>query len=285
MGLTMAEVGILIIFVLLLLIGFTMWENADAKKGKEEVEIRLQALEESDSLVTHLRREWKIPDNVNVEEIRTLITELGSTLQTPNNADVEEIRTLIRALEEVRATPEGQTTLKAIRIALEQNKRILDQIKKEGGGPEALSKQVEQQGYKIGNMEGQLQLYESRLQKAGLGKGNRPCWVNPEGKIDYLYDVVLSNGGIRMREHRYDHREPERSQLPMPVIDPNQELSTAEFLRKTQPLYNSSLAENCRFYVVVYDNTGPTEKVRYKELLRTVEGHFYKRLDNGPAPF
>lgn len=73
--------------------------------------------------------------------------------------------------------------------------------------------------------------------------------------------------------------------VPMPVVDPIEVLSPAEFLRRTEPLYNHSLAANCRFFVVVYDSTGSMEKELYKHLLRTVEGHFYKRLDRGPAPF
>ena len=263
LGLTMAEVGILIIFVLLLLIGFKVQDEV-AMEGKEAVKVeRLRALEEADSLLTKLR----------------------SQLQIPNNASVDEIRTLIRALQEVTATPEGQTTLQETRAVLEQISRIRDQIEKEGGS-EALAKQVEQQSYRIANQEGQLQYYSSRLKEAGLGKGERPCWVKPDGTIEYLYDVVLASNGIRMREYnKYDHREPERSLLPMPAVDPNEVLRPAEFRRRTQPLYNRSLAANCRFFVVIYDATGPTEKELYKQLLGTVEEHFYKRLNRGQAPF
>ena len=249
--------------MLLLLIGFKVWQDEDKMKGKEAVEVkRLRALEEADSLLTQLR----------------------SALQIPNKASVKEISTLIRTLGEVRATPEGQTALQEARAVLEQMSRIRDQIEKEGGS-EALAKQVEQQSDRITNQERLLQRYESRLKEAGLGKGERTCWVKPDGTIDYLYDVVLTSGAIRMREYRYGHREPERSQLPMPAVDPSEEMSPAEFLRRTQPLYNRSREVNCRFVVVIYDATGPTEKELYKKLLRTVEGHFFKRLDNGPAPF
>ena len=264
LGLTMAEVGILIIFVLLLLIGFKVWQDAVAMEGKEAVKVeRLRALEEADSLLTQLR----------------------SLLQVPNNASVEEIRTLIRTLQEVTATPEGQTTLQETRAVLELMNRIRDQIEKEGGS-EALAKQVEQQSYRIANQEGQLQRYESRLKEAGLGKGERPCWVKPDGTIEYLYDVVLASNGIQMREYEYDHRERERSLLPMPAVDPNEVLTPAEFLRRTKPLYNHSKTKNCRFFVMVYDATGATEKELFKHLLvDIVEAHFFKWLNRGPAPF
>jgi hypothetical protein len=119
----------------------------------------------------------------------------------------------------------------------------------------------------------------------GLGKGERPCWVKPDGSIEYLYDVVLGSDGIRMREYRHEGRVHERSLLPMPKVSPDEVLSIGEFLRRTEPLFRYSEAANCRYFVVVYDDTGPTEKERYKELLRAVEGHFYKRLERGAAPF
>jgi hypothetical protein len=71
----------------------------------------------------------------------------------------------------------------------------------------------------------------------------------------------------------------------MPRIDPSEILIPPEFLRRTRPLFNHSLAANCRFFVVIYDGTGPTEKELFKQLLLTVEGHFYKRLDRGIPPF
>jgi hypothetical protein len=163
-------------------------------------------------------------------------------------------------------------------------KKIRDEIQ-EKGGSEELARKAEEQSYRIANQEGQLQLYEEKLKDAGLGKGERPCWVRPDGTIEYLYDVVLTSEGIRMREYTYPQREREREILPMPAVDPNEVLSPEEFLRRTQSLYEKSQEENCRYFVVIYDATGPVEKDLYKKLLQAVEGHFYKRLSSGPAPF
>jgi len=130
-----------------------------------------------------------------------------------------------------------------------------------------------------------LARYEQQLQSAGLGKGERPCWVQPDGTIEFLFDVVLGTDGIRMRENVYPSRNKERKDLPMPSTNPLETITQSEFVTRTLPLYESSLAANCRFFVTVYDGTGPEEKERYKSLLRTVEGHFYKRLSRDSAPF
>ena len=100
-----------------------------------------------------------------------------------------------------------------------------------------------------------------------------------------MFDVVLGSDGMRMREIVIPERAKERATLPMPQTDPTEVLTEGDFLRRTAPLYDSSLAANCRFFVTVFDSTAPTEKDLYKNLLRTVEGHFYKRLSRERAPF
>src|SRR5438105_15304296 len=77
LGLTMAAVGILIIFVLLLLIGVDeslREKQARAMEGRVAVKVeRLRALEEGDSLLTQLRDSLQVPRNASEDEIRTLI--------------------------------------------------------------------------------------------------------------------------------------------------------------------------------------------------------------------
>lgn len=266
LGLTMAEVGILIIFVLLLLVVYNQWlseEQTKAMNGAEPVPAeRLRDLEAAETLRNTVRE----------------------TLKMPATASVDEISRLVRALQEVTAKPEARTVLQETREALDQFERAVEKAKKEGT-PDALVKELEKQSFQIANQDGQLKRYEAQLKNAGLGKGERPCWVKPDGTVEFLYDVVLGSRGIRMREYNYPGRNRERALLPLPKVNPNEVLSEEEFLRRTAPVYMSSLATNCRFFVVIYDATGPAQKELYKQQLSAVEGHFYKRLDRGPAPF
>jgi hypothetical protein len=272
LGLTMAEVGILIIFVLLLLIAFEALEHergAREFRGKTAVvPERLQQLESEE------------------QTLKTIAGELGVDVELRD----ELARRLVRIIQAIASAGRGQSALveakeeieklKATRGALE---KVLADVKSKGA--KGVAQQLEEQGFKIGNQEGQLRHYEKRLAEVGQGKGERPCWVRPDGKIEYLYDVVLTSNGIRMREYMLPDRAAARTRYPMPAIDAGETLTPGEFLRRTYPLYRSSLAENCRFFVVIYDGTGAQEKVLYKSLLKTVESHFYKSLDSGPAPF
>lgn len=266
LGLTMAEVGILIIFILLLLIGIDEWEQEVQKKameGHESIKIeRLQSLEETEQILKELKTQLKVEEG----------------------ASTEELRNLLKVFQKIEEKKEAQTTLQEVRAALEQIRSVREQIEKKEGS-ETLANQVEKQSYRIANQEGQLQRYKERIKEAGLDKVEKPCWIKPDGTIEYLYEIVLTAKGIKMREFVNKDRERERSLLPMPVIDEKETLSKEEFLRRTVPLYTHSLAENCRFFVLIYDDTGSKDKEIYKDLIRTIESHFYKKLSIRKAPF
>lgn len=272
LGLTMAEVGILIIFILLLMLALGEWSREQENRARREkvlvAKTTLQSLRNSDEVAQ----------------------EVAKAVGLGPNAAPDEILPLVRALQAIATTADGQSTLVRARDELAKLEDARQRLERAAGAAEStngesIAKQLEQQSYELANKEGQLKRYEKQLSEAGFGKGERPCWVQPDGTIEYLYDVVLSSDGIKMREYQYPNRAPERSLLPMPEVNPAELLTPAEFLRRTEPLFTRSVADNCRFFVVVYDDTGPTEKELYKHLLETVEGHFYKRLDDGSAPF
>jgi hypothetical protein len=47
----------------------------------------------------------------------------------------------------------------------------------------------------------------------------------------------------------------------------------------TTPLFDWGDVHGCRFFVTVTDSIGAAEKRRYKNLLLSAEGHFYKYED------
>lgn len=272
LGLTMAEVGILIIFILLLLVAIEQIRRDDLlQRFKGKVAISEERLKEMQAAELNLQQ---VSDGMGVTE------------ETPP----EDFKRLVRMMAAMARSPDGKSALVEAREAINRLKYAAEQVRvvAEAGqeaGAEEVARQVESQGHRIANQEGQLKRYEQMLAKAGMGKGERPCWVKPDGTIEYLYEVVLGSNGIRMREFDYPARYEERSLLPMAEVKSEEVLSETEFLRRTRPLYEHSLAKNCRFFVVIYDGTAVHEKPLYKNLLRTVEGHFYKRLSQLDSPF
>ena len=274
LGLTLAEVGLLIIFVLLLLIAFEAMRHIKDRKlfeGKEPVEIsELVELRHSHDVLTQSAQ------------------ELGLDATTPQDDFLE----LINTIQPLFRTGPGADLLAEARASIAERREVTTRLREDlssimAGDSESAADLLETQREKIANQEGQLAYLERHFSRIGYGTGARPCWVRPDGTIDYLFDVVLGANGIRMREYQYEARVAERSRLPAVIVKPDEVLSEREFLRRTEPLYQSSVADNCRFFVWIYDDTGPQEKALYKRLRRTVEGHFYinRHREDEPAPF
>ncbi len=271
LGLTMAEVGILIIFVLLLLIAFDYLRRAEIVgqfANKTAVEpARLQEL---------VRAEASLHD-------------IGDALGVKATELPDDFARLVRAVEAAAQSPGGETALTEAKEILGEMERATERVasaaeKMEAGKGEQVAEELKSLSYRAENQEGLLTRYENPLARLGQGTGTRACWVNEKGDIDFLYDVVLTSGGIRMRERVYPERAAERARLPVADVDPTETLTAGEFLRRTAPLYAEAKREKCVHYVVVYDQTAPHEKEKFIDLLRTVEGHFYKSFPPNAAP-
>lgn len=274
LGLTMAEVGILIIFVLMLLIAFEEYRQRAAKQARAgTTPVRISDL-------TEFRR--------SDEQLRVLMREFGVAKELPP----DDFRKLVRAMQPIIKSGVGAQTLAEARAEIDRQKAVRESLAaalaaSQKGNTDEVIRRIEEQSYKMANQEGQLARVEKQLEQFGQGKGVRPCWVQPDRTVDYLYDVVLTSSGIRVKEYAHPSRAAERALLPMPAVDPAETLSESEFLQRTLPLYRWSEVENCRFFVWIYDGTGPQEKEIYKRLRRTVEGHFYinRNREDAAPPF
>jgi hypothetical protein len=119
------------------------------------------------------------------------------------------------------------------------------------------------------------------IRASGKGTQFPPCWADEvTGKPEYIFDVSITSAGIVIRDNAIPHRAAEEAQLPIKGIDFGRTLSAASFTAETRPLLDWSSRQDpvCRFFVRLYDLTGPAEKTTFKNGLRTVEGHFYKLL-------
>jgi hypothetical protein len=264
MGLTMAEVGILIIFVLLLLIAWAALKHSREATGRWDME--------------SIGRQDLASLRSSEETLRRIAQALGLA------ADVtpREISELIRAVQEASATPQGSNALQSAKQSLQvlqETKESLRKVLEEAriGGADAVLERVETQAFDLSMKDGQLEFVKSRLDALGNGGGERPCWVEPDGSVRFLYDVLLTSHGLRMRER--SGIEAVRSRFPLPSVDPEVEMTEEQFLRLTQPLYDYGRSDErqCRFHVWIYDGTDAGEKALYKQEIKTVEGHFYRQ--------
>lgn len=271
LGLTLAEAALLLLFVLMLLmvIGF---------ERRDQLLAQFRSLEQSVLEVLPQGEDYSyiISEIERLQELQNVAANAGHQW----NDDFIE---LVRHVAEASATPgmtEVREALERQIAEYERRLQIIEQALGEGQVEEVAELVVEQETL-IRNQRGQLVDLRRRL-----GNGVFPnCWTNEDGSFDYILDVVLDSNGIKGKDSTPPHRMQERLSLPLPSFQDVRLLTAGEFLTETRGIYNWSVANECRFYVSIYDGTQLHEKELYKELMRTVEGHFYKRQLNDVPPF
>jgi hypothetical protein len=276
LGLTLAETALLLIFVLMLLlvVGF---------------ERRDRIISTQQALVSAV--ESIVP--LGVAPVAYLSAQLAVLRQLQEAASAsghdwdEDFIELVRAVAEMPPDSGLVDARKAVdeqQRRLEQMMALVQGMQGEADIKELVTRLADSEAASR-NQRGQLVSLREQLERAGLSGVLPSCWTTPDGRIDYILDVVLDSRGIRVRESSPPHRADERARLPMKPFDAALVYAQGEFSAATQALYNWSVANECRFYVTIYDDTGPHEKDLYKRLLDTVEGHFYKRMARSASPF
>lgn len=261
MGLTMAEVMVLIVFCLLLLMG-----RAFVKAGVNEqdttalTELR-QAIEEASGEVVA----ESIPSDF-IELVRTgrkaheYLTANGVSQPSESVTELVEMGLLV------------ERTLGKNKMNQEETKAALEFVRTAAETYEEASRSASHGSAAI--------WLQNVLRCAGACGGNGlqypSCAVRSNGETALIFTAVLRSDSITVHENWFDELKEQRSGWPLQWLQFDRPLSTDEFLAQTKPMFDWSVARTCRFVVEVRDETGATEKLNYKARLRTVERHFYK---------
>jgi len=307
LGLTMAEIAILIIFILLLTLAALLEIEREKRLGAEQ-----QALL-AERRVTDLTEQLAVIKSISGgEEIDKIVRELIAAREILKKtsgllSQLTEARELINEYEEAAKEAGIPPTPEDVLSALVDARELVAQYEeaaKEAGVPptpgdvlralvdaretlEALSefgdmtgKEIVQEGIELRTENARLggQLANAQKKLVSLGKGSEmpSCWAKADGTVEYIYEIAINTNGMIVRKTNLPHREAYRSLLPNTKLVEKQNVSSSEFRSMTRPIYQWSKVKKCRFYVKVYDLTGIAEKDIYKQRLKTVEGYFYR---------
>ena len=127
----------------------------------------------------------------------------------------------------------------------------------------------------IDTLQGQIANLMRRFEGVGKGTEKPACWATPDGRPEYIFDVVLRSGGVSVHNNQLSHRAQEQAQLPLSTFSFDREVSLGQFRIAAQPLREWSQNKDCMFFVRIQDETGPSQKSVYKQKLRTVGEYFY----------
>jgi hypothetical protein len=239
LGLTLAEIFVLILFVLLLAFG------ASYERERE-------ALSEIPRLKSQMNQ----------------ATADATRLQRENDYLKRDIST---------APDKFDDFFRDLTLCEADRKKLRDQFKEIAGtGPAELAKcrdDLADSKQESDRLKDQNRYFSQKVAAEGNGTELPPCWPTPEGKIRYTFDVTLVSDGLIVHDNP-PHQDEEQQQIKEVILD--KDLDAVAFLDVTNKPYGWAQAHKCAIFVRVYDNTGPGEKALYKERLRTVEAHFYK---------
>ena len=308
LGFTVAETMLLILFALMLALGFVLMKRdrelrtlsgeISALREKErflaaKLEV-FQAITEdrpTDEFFHELVRARALQASLAARAARLPEREKAtSTLEAVIDAvkgspDARRRMVALAALgarvqgEIDRLSPEAKTDAFALvpaAVALAQTSQAAGQTMSEARQKLA---DAEKGARENATLKGQIVTLHRSLTSIGRGGDFPPCWVTARGEIQFLFRVTLNAGdSLSVADITPLARLADRRALPLNETLFAGPMSRRQFLSQTEALYDQSRAKACRYYAIVSDRTDPTQKDLFKTLLFTVEAHFYKAI-------
>ncbi|KQO58592.1 hypothetical protein ASF14_01255 [Sphingomonas sp. Leaf257] len=296
LGLTLAELGILVIFVLLLAFGAALLaknrEIAGLKRAVPEeraasrVERMLREKAADPAAARSLARELvdtAVRQDAVVEAERRL-GQASAAVSKAEQAASESEETASRSGISVadRTDPDrdmerrGEDLRRRIADIAAERDALKGTLADLPSGERAVADRVLSTRLENERLKGSMAYAARRLEALGKGSEKPACWATRTGSPEYIFDVTLTSGGIVTRDRALPNRRAEQVRLPLSNMAYGRVLQGPGFQAMTKPLFDWGEAHGCRFFVMVTDRTGASEKRRYKTLLLWVEGHFYK---------
>lgn len=240
LGLTMAEIAFLLIFILLLLITSTLFDRQAraTKDGKPPPLIEL--------LNTELGRTGPVPLSKPIDSVIHILEEgVGGRCLSKDEQDALK-RLLIRHRNELA---EFARMNESVALALPKDaKRELkiDELSSEKLSSQDVSK-----------------IYEQTLGALTKCHALPPCWLAKDGTYEYLFEITMSDQGLSIHDVLYPHRTGDKKQLPLQRIKYGTTYSVSNFLKDAAPLLEyAANQKQCRHAVHLKDDT--TIKATFK---------------------
>ena len=320
LGLTMAEIAILIIFVLLLALAALLARESERREDAEQKLVRYgqietllqdEALPDDPVALRSVLRE-RVDEHEDADSWRELVREIETAFPEPSvqevvagiqeseigrmsPAEAEELLAAHRAVETadayaeleqameeagIEATPGGLREMaEAMNAAARRGMSAAElreaiESRDEGeaaiADPALLAEQLDRARERIERLEAQA------AARGGGGLDHPSCWYDRDGTVAYLFDVALLADGFVVDLARAPEHDAERKLLPVGSVQTSRLLTEGQFLRQTLPVYDWSVARQCRFFVRAFDRVAADKKEIYKRRMQMLESRFYK---------
>lgn len=273
LGLTMAEIMVLILFALLLAMGVSF------ETTQKELD-RLRAVE------TAINDAFRgQPSTMTAKQLVDMVEKQQVTIanqqrQIDRGKEAIEkaaiIDDIFQALKAAGADPvEPKKYPEMIQLASAVAKHVPT---KDGAPPspaqisDALIKYSGLQS-ELTNTRGQNTQLSDQIRRLTGGKGAvlPSCWVTPEGKTESIFEITFSPTGVTVTNRALRHRQEDQAKLPLGHVQYDTDLSLEVFKAQFAELLKWSNTQNCRFYVIRYSKDRATRN----DLINSVGYYFY----------
>lgn len=269
LGLTMAEIMVLILFALLLILAAALGPLKNDIVKKEDIinerDTRIIVLENLLGDILHDNRSGMTIEDIiqKIERQEESNAKLQAEIERlkPYEVSGEALKTIIQEIS--RNAKEKPTTQQIVDRITQVAQLIKDDETLKGQNTQ-LSKDNE-------TLKGQNVQLSRQIKASGRGNEFPSCWVTPDGKPESIFELIISDTGIRIIDRPLPHRVKDKSQLPLYGVRYDAELPNYEFQTVLRPLYQWSIDHRCRFYVII----ASSEYSAPISLVNAVNGFFY----------
>jgi hypothetical protein len=289
LGLTLAEILLLLLFLLLLVLGsqISTWRDRYEQLGEtlEDLKPLQEALMAGGAIdidnVQELVSRFRKLKNAEQElsKLKTENAELGrqsellKSLGLASDDRLRAVASVVKRASEIDPSDPPALLKRALDVIdrlgastqPDQVKRLSEMM----AGPELEKKLVV--------LEADLDQVRRERNNLMRGPGNGltypSCWTNSAGQTEYIFDVTLADTGVEVK-NASPARANDKAWAFVGPFARETMINENLFIGATKKLFDWSKSQNCRFYAIVRDATGPS-KARYKHLQEMVQGNFY----------
>ncbi len=238
LGLTMAEIMLLLVFLLLLAASALLFRREGARQALRDQRDR-----------------------------QATAAAVGAALQARLDTQVGQINALQAVLHETRtAAAQADAARAGVATQLAAQARVLQAQTRELSAARSAAQGLAGQNTQ---MRGEL----ARVH-GNAGSGLPYCWTTPDGRPVTALRVQLRDGGVVVHEPEPRPRPGDAAWDRLATVPRGVQEPIERFMAQAAPFIAQSDNERCRYAVDVIDATGPANKSGYKRLMNRLWGSF-----------
>lgn len=277
LGLTLAEVLVLLVFLLLLAMSALLLrrdrEQAALMQQLSRYEVLLRpvtealaskgvVVENTDQLASLIER------GSTADSLRSRLDEAGRKLEASaaanerQEAELSKLREATREMARMSEAVAEHAALAAVleRVAGQQFQSLPEKL----ASLVQKATTVEVATVSLTGQNAQMRAELARLKGNG-GSGQPYCWALPDGRAQYMLKVEMQDSGVVVRDLEPRARPEDPAWPLLDGVPRGRLMPMSEFIAHTSPLQGRANTERCRYAIQAVDGTSITNKPGYKQ--------------------